>query len=102
HVIFRNEVNAGLGIAELHLCAFGRGAFLPGLERLAELGLHLRRIEVARDAEDDVVGMYALRVKVDQVLLIHGSDSPIFSLASVRIFCPISKSPSFEAGDIAN
>src|ERR1019366_7377980 len=42
----------------------GLRSFLPRIECLAQRGFHRFRVEVAGDAEDDVVGMHVLLVPV--------------------------------------
>ncbi len=70
---FTSDLSTGiarLGLGELDVRRLRRRTFRPRLEGLAQLGFHRLGIEVAGDAEDDVVGMDVLLMPVEQIL--HG------------------------------
>src|SRR5580692_5833438 len=67
HVSFRNQIVAGLGGMEFDVGRLCSRAFCPSSEHLAQLGLHGGRVEIADNAQNDVVGINVSVVPVDEV-----------------------------------
>ena len=85
HIIFVDEINSRLRLIELNLRSGIRRTLGPALKRVAQPLLHYRRIEVADDAEDDVVRMHVRRMPIQQVLPRDGVHCGVFWLAGVGI-----------------
>ena len=84
--VLLHEVHSpGLGSVNLMSGALRRRSFRPRLEGLAQLGFHRLGIEVAGDAEDDVVGINVLLVPVQQVLAGDRGNGRVLRHARVRI-----------------
>src|SRR5438309_12047481 len=79
-----------------------RSAFWPRAERLPKFGLHLRRIEIPRDAENDVVGVNMRMMPVDQILASDGSNRGIFRNTCIRILRAIRQFGGFAHRDTAD
>ena len=102
HVIFRDQVVAGLGRRVLHIILRKRRTFRPGVECGAQAGFHGGGIEVAADAENDVVGMNVAAVPVDQILTRDGGDGGVFGHAGVGIVGAVSQLDGFAVRDFAD
>src|SRR5207248_1504891 len=72
HVVFGDQVVAGLGWSVLNIIFRERWTLGPRIERRAQPGFHCGRIEVAADPENDVVGLNIFGVPIDQILTCDG------------------------------
>ncbi len=102
YVVLGDEVIAGLGGRVLDLVLRNRRTFGPGVECGAQPGFHGGGIEVAADAENDVVGMNVVAVPVDQVLASDGGDGCVFGHAGVGIVGAVSQFDGFAVGNFAD
>jgi hypothetical protein len=98
-VILRHEVEAGLGLMKLDLRLGRHRGLLPALESLPQSTLHCGGIEIAGDAEDDVVGVDILLVPLQQIVAGDGGNGGVFGDAGVRIIGAVGEANGFAAGD---
>src|ERR1700675_3398852 len=98
----RNHMNVALihvGFVDLVISRFGgfwldlwidRGLTLgPRRKSLAQTSFHLRRVEIADDAEDDVIRMHVPAVPLGQILTRDCRYSCILRHPRIRIVCAI-------------
>src|SRR5947208_9746117 len=78
-----------------------RRAFWPGAECLPKFSFHLRRIEIPRDAQNDVVGVNMRMMPVDQILASDGSNRGIFRNTRIRILRAVRQLCRFAHRDTA-
>ena len=97
--VLRTKYKPGFGSRELDVGRFRVGPFLPRIECLAQLGLHRFRVEVAGDAEDDVVGINVLLVPVQQVLAGDRGNRRVLGNAGVRIVLAVGDDAAFAMHD---
>src|SRR5260370_28689525 len=102
HVFFWNEVVTGLGRMVLDVILGEVGAFGPGVKRGAQLGFHGLGIEIAAEAEDDVIRMGIDFVPVEQILPSDGCDRGIFGLPGIVIVFTVCQLDGFAVGNSAD
>ena len=79
-----------------------RGTLGRGCKCGAQLGFHRGRIEIAADAENNIVGIHVGFVPIDQVLPRYCSNGGILGDASVGIIGAVCKSSGFALRDLAD
>ncbi len=100
-VVLVDEVDAVLRIGEVYVCRFERFSAGQRLEGGAELGFHGGAVEVAGDADDDVVGNDGAGVPCLEVVDGDGADGGVLGLAGVGVVGAIGELDGFAGGDAA-
>ena len=100
-VVLGGEVDAGGGPGEADLGSHDDFALGEWLEGGAELCLHGRRVEVARDGEDHVVGDDGALVPLPKVVEGDGLDGGVLGLAAVGGVFAVDQLPGDASGDPA-
>ena len=100
-VVLVDEVDAVLRIGEVDVCCFERFASGQRLEGCAELGFHGGAVEVAGDADDDVVGNDGAVVPCLEIVEGDGVDGGVLGLAGVGIVGAVGELDGFAGGDAA-
>src|SRR6266702_667603 len=85
HIFFGNQIIAGLCLMEFDFWLLKRRAFWPGAECLPKFSFHLRRIEIPRDAQNDVVGVNMRMMPVDQILASDRGNRCVLRNTRIRI-----------------
>ncbi len=99
HVVFTDQVVAGLGRMDFDFRFRSRRTLWPGCERSLQLGFHGGGIEVTADADDDVVGLNVLLVPVEKVVALDRENGGVFRLARVRTVGSVGELDRFACGD---
>ena len=80
--------------------SFAAWPLRPRCKGLAQTSFHLRRIEVADDAENDVVRVNILAVPVDQILARDGRHGRIFRDSRIRTVCAVGQLRRFPSRNL--
>ncbi len=93
------EYTARFRLCELDVRPLRHRTFRPRLECLTQTRFHRLGIEVAGDAEDDVVGINELLMPADQVLTCYRGDGRVFRNARVRVVFAVDDDAALASDD---
>ena len=102
HIFFGNQIIAGLCRMEFDFWLLKRRAFWPGAECLPKFSFHLRRIEIPRDAQNDVVGVNMRMMPVDQILASDRGNRCVLRNTRIRILRAVRQLGGFAHRDTAD